>query len=266
MSAPDAPVRKPGFLATLLWGAAFVALVNVGVLGINAAMMPYASGGGYFGGWMLSLVVIFGCCALVAKGLGEGGGLFIGIIAFAVCSLAFEFMGGRIYKLGNVKESPVITVAEADQPAHAACDVFRFTDGRIDRKYYGIRDVGGRRRRIYYYVAPLVPDGWKDTDPVTAWVAAEVEYLGMPASWDQPLRGGYRAGLDSITFKELVDQTAAGRHLVSRANAPILIWDAQPRDALEFGARAELWGLLAVDALVLVSMLFPFFRRKPRRA
>lgn len=266
MNAPAAPVREPGFLPTLLWGTAFVALVDAALLGVNAAMMPYGGGGGLFGGWMLSLLLIFACCALVARGLGGGGALFIGIIAFAVFSLAFEFLGGRIYKLGGVKESPVIAVAEADQAAHASCDVFHFSDGKVMRKYYGIQEVGGRRRHDYYYVAPLVPDGWKETDPVTAWVAADVAYLGMPASWDQPLRGGYRAGLDSTAYRKLVDETAAQRHLVSRANAPILVWDAQPRESLESGARAELWGFLAVDALVLLSMLFPFFVRKPRRA
>jgi hypothetical protein len=266
MTTPAVPVRQPGFLETLLWGTAFVVLVDASILAVNAAMMPYGGGGGLFGGWMLSLILIFVCCGLVAKGLGgEGAGLFLGVIIFAVIALVFQVLGGRIYKLGRVRETPVIAVAEADQPAHASCDVFHFSDGKVLRKYYGLRELPGRRRHIYYYVAPLVPEGWKDTDPVTAWVASEEYGIGMPFSWDQPHRGGYRTGLDSTDFRELVDKTAANRRLVSRPNAPILEWDAQPREALESAARAELWGMLAVDALVLGAFLFPFFRRKPRR-
>lgn len=266
MSAPAAPVREPGLLGTLLWGTAFVALVDASLLAVNAAMMPYGGGGALFAGWMLSLVLIFACCALVARGLGGGGSLLVGIIAFAVFSLAFEVLGGRIYRLGNVRETPVIAVADADLPAHASCDVFHFSDGRVLRKYHGQRELSGRRRHLFYHVAPLVPDGWKETDPVTAWVAAELGGVGLPASWDQPHRGGYRTGLSSTDFKQLVDETAASRHLVSRANAPILLWDAQPRESLESSIRAELWSFLGVDALVLASMLVPFFLRKPRRA
>ena len=60
----------------------------------------------------------------------------------------------------------------------------------------------------------------------------------------------------------------ARRHLVSRVNAPVIVWSGNPRGDLESKIRVEAWGLLAVDLLSLASIVFaPLARalRKPAR-
>lgn len=254
-----------GRAASLGWSVVFILVANAGILGINAAMIPYASGGTMFLGWLLGLIVVVVAAGAVSKKLSGAAGPFVAVILLAVLSLVYAALGGRLPKALFLRESPAISVSDADLPAHAGCDVFHFTDGRVHPTLRGLRSQttktrGFAARTVSYQVAPLVPEGWKASDPIPAWVAA---VGALPASWSQDLRGGYRVDSEPL-YREIIEETTARHRLTSRGGAPILVWERDPRAALLAIARVELGILIAADLVILASLVVPlFFRKRP---
>src|SRR5262249_50333307 len=113
-----------GTLLYLLTGSA-------AVVGINGLMMPYRTGGGMFLGWLLCLAALAIAGGAQAKlKLGNSSVFFLPFLLFALYSMLYGVLGGLLPRLVTLRETPPISVAEADQPAHETCDVFHFSDGK----------------------------------------------------------------------------------------------------------------------------------------
>jgi hypothetical protein len=251
--------RRP--LKSLAGAVLFLAAASVGIVGINAAMLPYRSGGGMFLGWLLCLASIGVSAAVVSKGLGEGSRFFAPVLLFAISSCLYVVMGGRLPKLLSLRETPVISVKDADQPPHAAADVFHFSDGHVHPRYRWTRTLRTRRGPYSYHVAAVVPEGWKESDPVTLWAVDQGVGERRPESWGREARGGYRAVSEAMLDEYIRDGTARN-HLVASARAPMILWEDHPRESLLAIARTEFWILLAVNVLSLATLALPLLRRK----
>jgi hypothetical protein len=258
------PATPPSRLASLAWSVAFVAVASGAIVGINALMMPYGGGGTLFLGWLLCLGAIVIAAAALFRRHAAGGGAIVAVILLAVASLLYGVYGGRLPGVFGIRETPPIPAAEADRPEHARADVFHFADGRVHPKYHGLRVQTVRRRgsssTFHYRVAPLVPDGWKESDPVPAWAAVEG---ARTDAWSRDCRGGYRSGEETL-FRELIDETAARHKLTTRGTAPILVWTDDPRGALMGLVKIEIWTLIGVDVALLTLLAVPLlFAKRP---
>jgi uncharacterized membrane protein YhaH (DUF805 family) len=253
--------KSPGWLAALLWNLLFVIVVNAGLIGINHWMMPYSSGGTLFLGWVVCVILVVVAAAWISKRLGDKNTLFISVILFAVFDLLYGAVGGHLPVFLGIRETQVISVKDADRSPDNACDVFHFSDGKVSLRHAFTRKYQGKRGTLCYHVAPVVPGGWQESDPVTLWVAEDGSNEAAPGGWRKDFRGGYSAAAES-NFRELIQVRAAANHLVTSPGAPVIYWREHPREALLAQATFELWGLLGVDFIVLASPLLPLLRRR----
>src|SRR5262249_23919209 len=127
-----------------------------------------------------------------------------------------------------LRESPAISVNDADQPPNDAFDVYHFSDARVYLKGAFRRIERGRNGSITYWVAPLGPPDWKRGDRITAWVGHSGEDLYAPASWQEELGGRYRLGLDN-TFEEMIREAVKADRVKASQTSPILEWSRDPR-------------------------------------
>ena len=243
----------PSLLGVLL----FVLAASVEIVGINALMMPYRTGGGMFLGWLLCLIALAVTGGLLAKaGLGSAGPFFLPYLLLAFFSCLYGIVGGQIPRLLALRETPPIPVAEASQPAHQSSHVFQITDGHVLGRHHGTRRVSRKMNAGRYHVAPIIPEGWKESDPVPAWAVGEGKGEFPSEAWRKAVGGGYRCIADA-TYRDMIEE---GR-LKSVPGAPLLVLDEHPREALLAAARFELWWLLAAGGLSLLGGLLPFVRR-----
>jgi hypothetical protein len=243
----------PGTLLFLLAGSA-------AVVGINGLMTPYRTGGGMFLGWLLCLAALAAAGGVLAKWkLGDSGRFFLPFLLFALYSCLYGILGGLLPRLVTLRETPAISVAEAGQPAYETSDVFHFSDGNVLKRYRSTRQVSRRMLAAgFYHAAPVVPEGWKESDPVPLWAVGEFQGKAFPDDWTKPVRGGYRL-ISDATYRNMIE----GNGLTSQPRAPMVILDEHPREALLSAARIELWGLVAVWGLSLAVPLLLALRRKP---
>jgi len=245
----------PGTILLLLAGSAEI-------VGINAAMMPYRTGGGMFVGWLLCLAAIAASAGLLSKLMpGRGGVLFLPVFLLFIYSCLYAVLGGQMPRLLSLRETGVISVTEADQPPHESSDVFHFSDGRVSRRYHWTRSISRKMRAGSYHVAPVVPEGWRESDPITLWAVGEGSGEFPSDAWRKSGVGGYRA-ISDATFRDMIEQGVSSSRLVSRPRAPLVFLDDHPREALLSAARFELWGLLGVSVLSLAALVLPLLRGK----
>ncbi len=231
------------------------------VVGIHALMMPYRTGGGMFLGWLLCLAAVAVTGGVLAKaGLGSSGSFFAPFLLFAIFSCVYGVLGGQLPRLLLLRETPPIPLAEAAQPAHHASHVFHLRDGLVQRRHHWRRRVSRKMSAGSYHVAPIVPEGWKESDPVPAWAVGEGTGEFPSEAWRKGVGGGYRCIADA-TYRDMIEHGP----LASSPGAPLLVLDEHPREALLAAARVELWGLLAAAGLSLLSGVLPLARRNSLR-
>ena len=242
----DAGRPLPSFLGVVL----FVLAASAETVGIHALLMPYRTGGGMFLGWLLCLLALAVTGGTLAKvRLGSSGSFFLPFLLYAFFSCIDGIVGGQLPRLVTLRETPVIPVVEADQPAYETSHVFHFSDGNVLKRYRSTSRVSRKMLAAgYYHAAPVVPEGWKESDPVPLWAVGEFPGQAFPDAWMNPVRGGYRR-ISDATYRDLI----AGNGLTSRPRAPMVVLDDHPREALLADARVELWWLLAAAGLSLAS-------------
>jgi len=246
----------PSFLGVLL----FVLAACAEIVGIHALLMPYRTGGGMFLGWLLCLMALAITGGVLAKyKLGSSGSFFLPFLLFAIFSCVYGIVGGQLPRLLVLRETPLIPAAEAALPLHESSHVFHLSDGLVHRRYQSTRRVSRKMSAAgSYHVAPIVPEGWKESDPVPAWAVGEGPGEFPSDAWRKAVGGGYRCIADA-TYRDMI----AGGRLTSKPGAPFLFLDEHPREALLADARFELWCLLAVAALSLASGVLLLIRRRP---
>ena len=233
-----------------LWMVAYTGLTTAGIIGLNHLMMPQRNGLAIFGVWLLNLILIFGLTAVFFRRIGGRGGMLLLVIGYAVYSLVYGVILGHVPRLFLLRESPPISVREADR---APYDVYHFTDGRVETSLVARTKLSARGSAVYYRVAPLVPPDWKRGDPITAWVGDSSKDYLLPASWAEDCRGGYRHGLDT-TYGDLVKDVVRWRSLQASPTAPILEWSKDPKAGFLQAGWIELSIILALDLAGLVSV------------
>lgn len=233
-----------------LWMAAYTGLTTAGIIGLNHLLMPQRNGLAIFGVWLLTLILIFVLAGIFHRRTGGRGWIMLLVIGYAVYSCVYGVMLGHVPRLFLLRESPRISVREADR---AAYDVYHFSDGRVEVSLVARTQLSGRNGPVYYRVAPLVPADWKRGDPITAWVGDSGLHYFLPASWAEDCRGGYRLGLDT-TYEDLVRNHVRLRSLPSSPTAPILEWSRDPKAGFVKEGWIELSIILALDLLGLASV------------
>lgn len=253
--------RTPRPLAGLLGVAAFLLAADTATLAIHHAMMPYRSGGGMFLGWLLCIAAFAVVAAVVSKRTGGGGGLFLPLLLFCLFSCLYGVVGGRLPRLWSLRETPLLSVKEADRPPHAGSHVFHLSDGRVDRRYHHFAVHRTKVGRTSSHVAPIVPDGWKESDPVTLWAVGERNDGSSFMPWSGEARGGF-VPPSVAEYQQLIRDEVARHRLVASPTAPMILLSDDPRPALLAAARRELWALIAVNVLSLGASAVPLLRRK----
>jgi len=242
------------------WMAVYVLLSTAGIIGLNHLMMPQQHGLAIFGVWLLNLILIFSLAAGFYRKTGGRGWIPLLVIAYAVYSLVYGIMLGHIPRLFLLRESPPISVLDADHPPHDSYDVYHFIDGRVDLTQVARTSLKGRNGTVFYHVAPLVSADYRRGDRITAWVGdADLENL-IPGAWKENLRGGYRLGLDG-TYEDLVRDQVRSKSLPAGPTAPILHWSADPRSGFLRKGFIELAIFLAIGLVGLLAVLIPDRRR-----
>jgi len=139
----------------------------------------------------------------------------------------------------------------ADAPKYPSETVFYFLDGKVMKDYLGYEPIMGRRYKVGdAYVAPIVPDDWKPTDPVPAWAYAE---YNSPDAWDQELRAGIREAYDGIK-EEAVKDAEESYRIKSAENAPILMWIDNPERELQLYKGIN--RILLIVFVVIFTLVF----------
>jgi hypothetical protein len=253
-------------LAAVLSTLLYLVAGSAEIVGINASMMPYRSGGGMFFGWLLCLAAMAITGGVLSKVmLGKGSHLVIPFFFLSLYSCLYGVLGGQLPRLISLRETGVISVTEADQPPNQSRHVFHFADGRVHPNYHWTREISRKMRAGSYHVAPIVPEGWKESDPVPVWAVGEGDGRFPSEAWTKTGVGGYRA-ISDATYRDMIEQRASSSRVVSKPNAPLLFLDDHPREALLAAARFELWGLLGAHVLSCAFLALPLLQRKPAAA
>jgi len=253
--------QAPRPMKTIAGSLLFLAASSAAVVGINAAMMPYRTGGGMFLGWLLCLIAVAVSAGVAAK-LSPEGAWFLPVILFALFSCVYGIVGGNIPRLVFLRETPLLTVKEAAQPPHDSADVFHFSDGRVSKRYHWTRRVSRKMLAAgFYHVAPVLPEGWKESDPITLWAVGEANGEFPSDAWRKAGSGGYRE-ISDATYRNMIEDGVARSHLVSAPRAPLIQLEDDPREALRKAGRFELWCFVGVLAVSLVILLLPLVRKK----
>src|SRR5258706_6811731 len=151
MSGVTAPTKQGGAIG-ILWVLILIAVTNIAIVFITWCLLPSTNGFAMFVAWVLNVIVTLVAAVLTEKRLKGGGMLIVPIAGYILFSLVYGIMGGRIPKVFRIRETPTISVKEADRyPGH---DVYHFSDGRVNTRYASLRRMGGRPRRYYYHAAP----------------------------------------------------------------------------------------------------------------
>jgi hypothetical protein len=243
--------------AAFCWMMLYVLLSTAGIVGLNHLMMPQRNGLAIFGVWLLNLILIIVLAGWFSGRTGGRGWIPILVMAYAVYSLVYGVMLGHIPRLFFLRESPPISVREAD---HGAYDVYHFSDGHVDLTQVARTTLRGRNGSFTYLVAPLVSEDWKRGDRITAWVGESSLDSLIPGSWTENHRGGYRLGLDG-TYEDLVKDRVRSRSLPASPTAPILQWSPDPKGGYLKEGWIELGIFIAIGLVGLVSVLISGRRR-----
>ncbi len=242
----------------LLGILAFIVMTNVGIIAVTHWLMPQGAGWALFGGWLLNLVVIAVSAGIASSAGASSSAMFVPFILLAVYSLVYGIIGGHIPRAFRLRESPVMTVADAGKQVY---DVYRFSDAHVETKHLEHLTVPGRGR-LYYYAAPVVPAGWKPGDPVPAWVVHSSKQPGYPADWDKEFRGGYDPGFDD-RYRELMEGASRNKATPTSPNAPVLMGAEDPRSGFMSTAWWELGGLILIDLVAIGMAIFAALRPEP---
>ena len=170
----------------------------------------------------------------------------------------------------RLRAGAIVDIGVAEAPLHPEATLFRFRDGRVlaYRAGYYQRVISHRNSttRLDYFVAPLVPDAWKEGDPVPAWVATQ----GSGSSWVRPWRCGARLDVpaDADNGYRAAIRECTRKGLTELPGAPILEWiedaDAWPAQRVHAGCRVTA-GLFCTWYVVLIFFLGYRFVADPIR-
>ncbi len=169
------------------------------------------------------------------------GTIFIVIFAGMIPCFSTRY-GGNGYTVSGIMVS--------DAPKYTSETVFHFLDGKVMKDYYGYEPIMGRHYKVGdAYVAPIVPDDWKPSDPVPAWAYSEYR---SPEEWDQEFRAGVRQSYDEVK-QDAIKDAEKENYIKSAENAPILMWTNKPErevaitrglNRILFFSFALIWSIL----------------------
>jgi hypothetical protein len=193
-------------------------------------------------------VGFFGWAALLhALGGGPHGAVVVLGLTLPFASWFLIHFKQEYWLLG-----PAASGVPADEAGrHASASLFRFTNARVATEFTGVRGVrraGGRGhppRTEWYYVAPVVPEGWGPGRPVPAWAGAPVnQFYASFDDWSKPHGAGVRLASYELRYYGEAARDAEQKYgLVSADGAPFIRWAPEPEAAL---ARARLFVLWVV--------------------
>lgn len=190
-------------LLSFLGVIAFVLAAGAEIVSIHALLMPYRTGGGMFLGWLLCLIALAVTGGGLAKlKLGSSGAFFLPFLLFAIFSCVYGIVGGQLPRLLVLRETPLLSTADAALPAHRTSHVFHLSDGHVPPKYHSTRRVSRKMSAAgRYHVAPIVPPGWKESDPVPAWAVGEGQASSPPTPGGRPWEAATAASQTPPTGK-----------------------------------------------------------------
>jgi|GEM_PF-3454345 len=251
----------------------FTAFV-LGILAINiaaaassgvAVILPWGVG--------IGLAVLIGLAVVVWSFKVRRGVLFFaGIYAcFGAVLVGMSIRNYVAAQAGGI----VKDITLADVPSHSTAGGFTFNEGTVrtdlEGRYLSTRvDVNRRRESRWYYVAPVVPEGWTADDPVAVWGSCS-DIASCREEWKTPHRAGVRLNPETVTMKDYQEaaRDAESRHgLRSHPGAVFITWVASPEAAIrDFLSDAKttllLWNIAWMATVLAVAVLE---LRKKRRA
>ena len=162
-------------------------------------------------------------------------------------------------------------VSAAEASGHRSASSFRFTDARVAAEYVGVKSVrlpglrGYPSRTEWYYVAPVVPVGWKPGQPVTLWAGAPVDrYYASLDEWSKPHGAAVQLSSYEVAYLREAAADSASRHGLTPPDGALFIrWTAEPEAEVGRARKFVLWVALGND--LLLALVFAAALLKPAR-
>lgn len=173
-----------------------------------------------------------------------------------------------------------VSVAEAG--GHRYASSFRLRDARVATEFQGVKSVrygGGRGylpRTAWYYVAPVVHEGWEPGQPVSVWAAAPAgRYYGGPEDWSKPHGAGVQFSSYELRYLREAAADSEEWYRARLSDGAIFIrWMPEPEAEVWRSRKFVLWVIAGGDLLLvllfagasLVTLLRRIYRRSSTRA
>jgi hypothetical protein len=246
----------------------------LGLLGLNltlaaatltATALPW--------GFVIALAVTLGLAIVVLSFKLKCGVLFFAGI-YACFGSVLTGMYARNYivaKGAGIIEG--LAVTEALNRPQAGGYIFRDGLVRADLRgsfFSSHRGINNQRESSWYYVAPVVPEDWTPSDPVTVWAACG-EIASCTKNWAKPFRAGVRLNAETTSMPDYrkAAADAESRHGIrSHSEAIFMTWVENPRATIEEFKSDGIWTAKIWNIVWLTTVLLAAFIawKKKRRA
>lgn len=151
-------------------------------------------------------------------------------------------------------------VPAAEAGGHRYASSFRLRDARVATEFLGVKSVryGGGRGHLprtgWYYVAPVVHEGWEPGQPVSLWAAAPAnQYYGSLKEWSKPHRAGVQLSSYELRYLREAAADSEERYGVKLSDGAIFIrWTPEPETEVERSRRFVLWVIAGGDLLLVL--------------
>jgi hypothetical protein len=206
-----------------------------------------AMGVAIFGAFLLAFALAYKHVLPSAKAMAVG---FVALYVGVVCVLLHTVF--PLFPLGPT----VILKDVSEAPQHLAAGALKLeSKGRTLRQYAGEYTDTSGKYDLHYRVYPVVPSGWKPTEPVPLWEGQE----GDSTESDAPSDDVAVLFQPQDTYHEAIAEAVKRFQLTSSPSAPVIYWTSQ--DTLEGRKRT---GYILIFSAYLVWLVLSLVLRTPR--
>ena len=208
------------------------------------------------------ITVFTGCLTwaalLHALGGGPHGAVVLLGLTLPLASWFLVYANHEYWLLGPAVAD--VTVAEAGRHRYASS--FRFRDARVATELLGVKSVtqgGGRGhhpRTEWYYVAPVVYEGWSPEQPLSLWAGAPVNnYYSTLENWAKPHRAGVQLSSCELRYLREAATNSEEQHGIRALDGtPFIRWTPEPETEVARARKFVLW-VAAGNNLLLLLLL-----------
>ncbi len=215
----------------------------------------------------LVIAILVGLVVMVVESMRWGIEMLFAVLLATSAALGSSLSAYQYRELSGGQRITDILVAEA--AAHPDAQAFTFRDGQVIGEMSGSHVVRLRNSAMgntvtFYFVAPVVSEGWQPDMPVPLWAVCRLQssYACM-FDWREPHRTGIRVhSIDESDFLVAVHNAEVRHGLTSAPDAPLIEWGASPTDAISSARNGVIMLPPVVFAFWMAGVvIFRLYRR-----